>query len=74
MANLFHFWSCLLRDHFNAGMFDDFRSTAWLQSQQGHLEGLNSLFAFYSYGLEKSFRPSLYKAFEQDALKVGTFW
>ena len=73
MASLFHFWSCLLQDHFNAGMFDDFRATAWLQSEQGHAEGLNSLLAFYSYGLEKTFRPSVYQAFELDALKVTPF-
>ena len=70
LAGLFHFWSCILRDHFNTGMLEDFRATAWLQSSQGHFEGLNSLFAFYSYGLEKHFRASVYQAFEQDALKV----
>ncbi len=72
MAGLFHFWSCLLQDHFNAGMFKDFQAAAWRQSEQSHTEGLNSLFAFYSYGLEKTFRPSVYQAFEQDALKVSS--
>ncbi|KAK9818454.1 hypothetical protein WJX74_003841 [Apatococcus lobatus] len=69
IASLYFFWSCFLRDHFNAGVLEDFRATAWLQAGAGHLEGLNSLFSFYSYGLEKSFRSSVYQSFEQDALK-----
>ena len=59
-----------MRDHLHAGMLEDFRATAWLQASAGHVEGLNSLFAFYSYGLEKNFRSSVYQLFEQDALKV----
>ena len=59
-----------MRDHYNAGVLEDFRATAWLQAGAGHMDGLNSLFAFYSYGLEKIFRPSVYQLFEQDALKV----
>ena len=31
--------------------------------------GLECLFRFYSYGLERRFRPDIYKEFEQETLK-----
>ena len=31
--------------------------------------GLECLFRFYSYGLERKFRPDLYRDFQQETLK-----
>ena len=69
MNTLFRFWCYFLRDHFNQAMYDDFKTYALDDSEQGYHYGIECLFRFFSYGLETNFRAPLYKEFEEYVLK-----
>lgn len=70
MNLLYRFWTYFLRDNLNMKMYGRFKATAVADSDRKKPYGLECLFRFYSYGLERAWNEELYRDFEELTLKV----
>lgn len=55
----------------NTTMYSEFKRIAVEDSSHSYKYGMECLFRFFSYGLEKAFRLEVYKDFEEMTLLVG---
>ena len=67
---MFRFWCYFMRDNYNERMHKDFVRLAWEDADHDYNYGLECLFRFYSYGLEKKFKPEMYSEFEAMTVRV----
>jgi la-related protein 1 len=65
MNTLFRFWTHFLRDHLSRSMLKDFKRFALedASATPPYRYGIECLYRFYSYGLEKKFRQDLFLDF-----------
>ncbi|MGH0171728.1 UNVERIFIED_CONTAM: hypothetical protein FKN15_007750 [Acipenser sinensis] len=50
-------------------MYEEFKQLSLEDAKENNRYGLECLFRFYSYGLEKRFRPDIFKDFQEETLR-----
>jgi len=77
MNTLYRFWSYFLRDHSQGQeykhLYSDFKNLAMEDAKNSYFYGLQTIFRFYSYGLEKNFEMAKWQDFQELILSDITF-